>query len=166
MTLYIKQKVFSFKDKFAVADDQLNTRYSVEGEFFTWGKRLHVYGADGAEVALVRQKVWSWKPRFFVEIGGQEVLQIVKEFTFLKPKYTLSGECNWHIQGDIWSHEYEIVDDSGRMVMWMHKHWFTWGDSYELQIERDGDELMCVCAVLAIDAALAAEAAAAASSSS
>ena len=43
MKLYIKQKVFSWGDKFTVKDVNGEDRYFVEGEIFSWGKKLHVY---------------------------------------------------------------------------------------------------------------------------
>ena len=51
MKLYIKQKVFSWGDKFTVKDSNGEDRYYVEGEIFSWGKKLHVYDMRGNEVA-------------------------------------------------------------------------------------------------------------------
>ncbi len=34
------------------------------------------------------------------------------------------------------------------------KHWFTWGDSYELTIENKDDAVLCLGIVIAIDAAI------------
>lgn len=36
--LYIKEKVFSWGDKFTVKDELGNDKYIVEGEVFSWGK--------------------------------------------------------------------------------------------------------------------------------
>ena len=41
MKLYIKQKVFSWGDKFTVKDEFGNDKYIVEGEIFTWGVVLN-----------------------------------------------------------------------------------------------------------------------------
>jgi uncharacterized protein YxjI len=91
MKLYVKQKVFSWHDRFYVKDENGNDRFIVEGEIFTWGKKLHVYNISGVEVAFIRQKVWSWLLRYFVEINGRVVCGIVKEITFFKPRYRLEG---------------------------------------------------------------------------
>ena len=154
MRLYIKQKVFSWRDRFVVKDESGNDRFSAEGEFFTWGKKLHIYNANGAEVAFIRQKVLSLMPRFFVEIGGHEVCEIVKEFTFFRPSYRIAG-LPWHLSGDVWAHEYSLDDAGGRQVMRMSKKWFTWGDSYELDITDAQNELHCLCVALAVDCAVA-----------
>ena len=154
MKLYMKQKVFSWRDKFTVKDEQEQDRYFVEGELLSVGKKLHVRDTAQNEVAFIRQKVWAWMPRFIIEIGGREVCQIVRRFSLMKPKYELEG-IGWHVEGDFWAHEYTVYDGN-RLVMQLSKRWFSWGDSYELDIAEDKDELICVGIVLAVDAALAA----------
>ena len=49
MKLYIKEKVFSWGDKFTVKDAYGEDKYIVEGEVFSWGKKLHVYDRLGRE---------------------------------------------------------------------------------------------------------------------
>jgi uncharacterized protein YxjI len=163
MKLYMKQKVFSWRDKFSVASENGEPRYFAEGEFLSLGKKLHIYDTTGAEQAFIRQKVLSFLPRYFVEIGGRVVCEIVKEFTLLRPKYRIDG-LPWRVDGDFWAHEYSL-NDGQREIMRLSKAWFTWGDSYELDIADAGDELLCVSVALAIDAVLASEQSAASSSS-
>ena len=38
MKLYIKQKVFSWVDRFTVFDETGADKYHVEGEFFSWAR--------------------------------------------------------------------------------------------------------------------------------
>ena len=40
MKLLIQEKVFSWSDRFTVRDEGGNDRYLVEGELFSWGKKL------------------------------------------------------------------------------------------------------------------------------
>ena len=42
MKFYIKQKVFSWGDKFSIYDANGNERYLVQGEVFSFGKKLHL----------------------------------------------------------------------------------------------------------------------------
>lgn len=151
MKLYMKQKVFSWRDKFAVKDDQERDRYYIEGELLSWGKKLHIYDMEHREVAFIREKVMAWMPRYIVEIDGREVCQIVQRFTLLRPRYALEG-LPWQVQGDFWAHEYTVYDGESE-IMQISKAWFTWGDSYLLDIARPEDELLCLCVVLAVDAA-------------
>ena len=69
MKLYMKQKVFSWNDRFTVKDAWGNDKYFVEGELFSWGKKLHVYDLQNREVAFIKQEVWSFMPRFLGRSG-------------------------------------------------------------------------------------------------
>ena len=159
MKLYIKQKLFSWRDRFAVKDEAGSDRWFAQGELFSWGRKLHVYDAGGGEAALIQRKLWSFLPKYTIEAGGGSYL-LVKEFTFLKQRLYLEG-LPWRMEGDFWAHEYALLEGE-RTVMRMAKHWFTWGDSYELDIPRREEELLCLCVALAVDCMQADAAAAAA----
>ncbi len=155
MKLYIKQKIFSWNDKFSVYNEVGEERYFVEGELFSWGKKLHVYDHARGEAAFIRQELFTLLPKFIVSIGGQDIAEIVKEFTFFKPKYRIDG-LGWEIDGDFWDHDYDIKKN-GRTIVSLSKEWFTWGDCYELDIENPEDEIVALAVVLAIDCVLAAQ---------
>ena len=63
MKLYIRQKVFSWRDQFTVKDANGADRYYVEGEIFSWGKKFHVYDLRGDEVAFIQQRLLTFLPR-------------------------------------------------------------------------------------------------------
>lgn len=153
MKLYLKQKVFSWRDRFFVKNENGTDCYAIQGEILSWGKKLHVYDMNGTEVAFIRQKVLSWSPRFFVEINGHGVCEIVKEITFFRQKYRLEG-LPWRLDGNFWAHEYSLTANE-RQIMRLSKKWLTWGDSYELDIADSQDALLCLCIALAVDCALA-----------
>lgn len=159
MKLYIKQKIFSWKDRFTVYDEAGNDKYYVEGEFFTLGKKLHVYNLQGTEVAFIEQKVFSFLPRYFVYTNGTQVAEIVKQFSFFRPKYTIEG-LGWEIDGNFWQHDY-VITQNGNPIVSIMKEWMTWGDCYELNIADAKDEIVSLAVVLAIDCVLAAQQAAA-----
>ena len=162
MKLYMKQKVFSWRDQFKVWDEANNVRYIVEGELFTLGKRLHVYDSQSRELAFIKEKIWSFLPRYFVYIGQTRQAEIVKRLSLFRPKYEVAGP-GWEISGNIWSHDYEILEQ-GRPSVRIHKKWMSWGDSYELDIDDSRNELLTLAVVLAIDCVMDAEAAASSAS--
>lgn len=149
MKLYIKEKVFSWGDKFFVKDAMGNDRYTVEGEIFTLGKKLHVYDALGNEAAFIRQELLTLLPCFTVSTGGQDIAQVKKLFSFLVPRYAIEG-LGWEIEGSFWEHEYRITQN-GRTIVTISKEWMTWGDSYELDIANPADEILALAVVLTID---------------
>ena len=149
MKLYIKEKVFSWGDKFFVKDAMGEDKYVVQGEVFSLGKKLHVYDMLGREAAYIRQELMTFLPRFTVFAEGEEIAQVKKEFSFLVPRYTIEG-LGWEIEGSFWEHEYQITQN-GQPIVTISKEWMTWGDSYELDIRNPADEIIALAVVLTID---------------
>ena len=157
--LYMKQKAFSWPARFTVKDAQERDCYTVEGERFAFGRCLHIFDMMGSEVAVIRQKAFAFRPQFSVWIGGVETAQIVKELSFLRPRYRIEGP-DWEISGDFWAHTYEI-SSRGLPVAAVEKTWMSWGDSYAIEIAHPENTLLALCVVLAIDCVLQQQAAAA-----
>ena len=152
MKLYIKQKVFSFGAKFNITDEFEEEHYRVEGEVFTLAPKLHIYDTTGNEVALVQRKLQSLMPRFYVYVNGLQIAEMVKEITFLKPRYYIIGK-GWTVEGDFMAHDYSIMSN-GDEIARIHKVWMSWGDSFELDVYDTDDEVGLIAVILAIDAVL------------
>ena len=153
MQLYMKQKVFSFLTRFNIFDANEQTVYQVEGEL-SFGTRLHVFDRNGNEVAMICQKLLSFRPRYELDVYGKQPAMIVKQFSFLNSRFEIEG-WDWAAEGDFTNHEFSIGDQEG-LLMSVSKAWFTWGDSYQLDLADRADPLCCVCALLAMDMAIAA----------
>lgn len=153
MKLYMKQKVFSWADKFSIYDENENEAYWVEGEVFSIGKKLDLFDSNNQHKAHIHQKVLSFLPRYFIEINGEDVAEVVKQFTLFKQKFTVSG-FDWEIDGDFLAHEYEIYHGDF-LVAAISKEWLTWGDTYSIDITDGVDPVAIISVVLIIDAILA-----------
>ena len=149
MKLYIKERIFTIGDQFSVLDDQGNEKYFVEGEVFTWGKKLHVYDRQGKEVAFIKQELFTFMPSYCVFVGGREIARVCKEFSFFRPRYYVEG-LNWEVEGHFWEHDYDVTKN-GRNIVSIAKEWMTWGDSYELDIASEADEIVALAVVITID---------------
>lgn len=149
MKLYIKEKVFSWNERFTVKDENGWDKYFVEGEFFSFGKKLHLLNIHGEEVAFIQQKLFTFLPRYTVSVAGREIAEIRKEFTLFFQRYVIDG-LGWQVEGSVWEHNYEIRKN-GRLIVRIDKEWFTWGDSYVLDIADPNDELLALAVVLTID---------------
>ena len=155
MNLYMKQKVFSWGDKFDIYDSAGNPKYTVEGEVFSFGKKLHLYDLAGNELAFIQQKIFSFLPKYYISRPGFGDIQVVKEFTFFHPRYNVP-ELGWEIDGDFWDHDYEI-GQNGKMIAAVSKEWFTFGDAYQISIGSYEDEITALAVVLVIDACIEAQ---------
>lgn len=149
MKLLFKQRFFSWFDSYDIYDEMGNTVYTVEGKF-SWGHCLKIFDAYGAEIGTVKEKVFSFLPKFELYIGDSYVGCISKEFSF-RPKYNV--DCNgWHIEGNFLEWDYSIVNADGYSVAEISKQLFNWTDTYVIDVIRSQDALCALMVVLAIDA--------------
>ncbi|SOC39318.1 LURP-one-related/scramblase family protein [Ureibacillus acetophenoni] len=160
---YIKQKVFSLKGKFTVKDQEENDVYYVEGSFMRIPKTYSIMNTRQEEVALITKKTFSFLPKFYVEVNGRDILTIKKEFSFLKARYTIDA-AGIDVQGNWWDMEFEVYQH-GELVAQVSKEWFTWGDSYKVQVINEEMETIIIALVVAIDCVKADQAAASSSAS-
>ncbi|WP_062109842.1 LURP-one-related/scramblase family protein [Bacillus niameyensis] len=158
---YIKQKVFSLSGKFTVKDQQEEDIFFIEGSFMKIPKTFSIMNTAREEVALITKKVFSFLPKFFVEVNGREVLTIKKEFSFLKARYTIDA-AGIEVQGNWWDMNFQVYQH-GKVIGQVSKEWFTWGDSYKVQVLQEEMETLMIALVVAIDCVKADEAAAASS---
>ncbi|MFD1928257.1 LURP-one-related/scramblase family protein [Sporosarcina siberiensis] len=156
-TLYIKQKIFSLGGKFTVKDVNEVDVYYIEGSLMKIPKSYSIKNAEMDKVALITKKMFSLMPTFFVETVGQEDVTIKKEFTFFKPKYTINA-IGIDVQGNWWDMNFKVVQN-GEVIGVVDKKWFTWGDSYQIQIMKEETESLIIALVVAIDCAKATQAA-------
>lgn len=155
MKLYLKQQIFSWGDQFWVYDANETALFYVEGEVFSWGKKLHLYDQRQIEVAYIEQKLFSFLPKYCVYQNGVPFAEVVKEFTFFQHRYTVNGP-DWWVEGDFWDHDYQVTCGT-QVVASVSKQWFTWGDTYEIDIADNVNPVAALAVVLVIDACIEAE---------
>ncbi|MDX1807278.1 MAG: LURP-one-related family protein [Paenisporosarcina sp.] len=155
--LYIKQKVFSLSEKFTIKDQQEQDVYYVEGSFMKIPKTFSIMNTTRDEVALITKKMFSLLPKFFVEVNGREVVTIKKEFSFFKARYTIDA-ADIEVQGNWWDMNFQVLQQ-GEVIGIVKKEWFTWGDSYKVQILNEEMEAIIIAFVVAIDCVKADQAA-------
>ena len=91
MKLLFKQRIFSWFDSYDIYDEEQQPRYHVKG-VMSLGHRLQIYDRDGNMLGEIKEKAFSFLPKFTMYIDGEEVGTIQKELTFLRPKFHLT--CN------------------------------------------------------------------------
>lgn len=147
--LYLNQRVFSLREKFSVLNEREQPVYQVVGSVFQIPKHFDILDLNDRVVASITKKPLSWLPKFFLEIGGQQVATIQKSLTLLKPRYELTA-AGLTVTGDFWDMNFE-VSRQGTVVGRVTKRWFSVGDKYEITIIDDDQELLLVGLVIAID---------------
>ncbi len=150
MKLLFKQKIFSWFDSYDIYDESGETLYKVKGEL-SWGHLLRIYDANGNEIGFIKEKIWSWLPKFEIYLNGQYTGCICKEFSFFRPKFSIDYN-GWQVDGDWLEWEYSIFDYSGLSVATVSKEIWNWSDTYSINVHNPQDAVGVLMLVLAIDA--------------
>ena len=92
MKLLFKQRLFSWFDSYDIYDEAGNTVFTVKGEL-SWGHLLRIYDAIGNDVGYIKERVFTFLPKFEIYLGDNYMGCISKEFTFFKPKFNIDYRC-------------------------------------------------------------------------
>jgi len=150
MKLLFKQRFFSWFDSYDIFNEAEETVYTVKGQL-SWGHCLKIFDALGNEIGMVKEKVFTWLPKFEIYIGGQLIGSITKEFSFFKPKFNIDYN-GWHVEGDWFEWDYSIIDTFGHQIATVTKELWNWTDTYIIDVNNPQDALCILMLVLAIDA--------------
>lgn len=85
------------------------------------------------------------------------MLTIKKEFSFFKARYTIDS-ADIEVHGNWWDMDFQVLQH-GVVIGEVNKEWFTWGDSYKIQILNEEMEAIMIAFVVAIDCVKADQAA-------
>ncbi len=155
MRYQIKQKAFSLGDQYMIRDAQGEPAFKVEGKVFSWGDSLSFRTAAGAELARIEQKLFSWKPTYRIHRDGELFAEVIKEWTWLYKQFTLDvpGPNDYTIDGSFWEHEYAFTR-GGRQVAAVSKKFWSWADTYGVDIIDGEDDQAILATCIVIDLVL------------
>ena len=150
MKLLFKQRMFSWLDSYDVFDQQGNTVYRIKGQL-AWGHCQKIFDMNGNELGTVKQRLFTWLPKFEIYRGEQYMGCISREFSWFKPKYNI--DCNgWQVEGSVWEWDYRILSSGGSEIATISKELFNWTDTYSIDVQNPADALCALMLVIAIDA--------------
>ena len=150
MKLIFKQRLFSWFDSYDIYDEAGNTVFTVKGEL-SWGHLLRIYDAIGNDVGYIKERVFTFLPKFEIYLGDNYMGCISKEFTFFKPKFNIDYN-GWTVDGDWFEWDYSIFNSTGQTVATVSKELWNWSDTYVIDVRDPNDAICVLMLVLAIDA--------------
>ncbi|MBQ9329989.1 MAG: LURP-one-related family protein [Oscillibacter sp.] len=150
MKLYFKQRFFSWFSSYDIYGEDGETVYTVEGQL-AWGHCLHILDRYGDHIATVRQRLWTFLPRFDLYVRERYIGCVQKEFYLLTPRYRI--ECDgWQVEGSFTEWNYTVRDGNDALVATVSKELFRLTDTYLIDVVQEKDALHALMLVLAIDA--------------
>jgi uncharacterized protein YxjI len=153
MRYVLKQKFWSFGDDFTIRDSEGHDVFFVDGRAFSWGDKLSFQDMQRNEVAFIRQKLLSWGPTYEIEREGRQVAVVKKKlFTLLRCRFTVDvpGPDDLEARGSFLDHEYTF-ERHDQVVAQVSKKWFSWTDTYGVDINADEDPVVILASTVVID---------------
>ena len=149
MNIYLKQKLFSIRDKFSVYDENENPLYNVVGKIMTVHNEHSIIDNNGQEVAKVHKKILSLMPKFYIERPLGREYELKGKLAIGHEVYVID-ELDWKLKGKFLEHDYTITKDDEEIAS-VHQKWLSWGDTYEISVADGVDEVLVLGVMLCID---------------
>jgi len=153
MRYLMKQKLFCFGDDFTIKNEAGDDVFFVDGRAFSIGNKLSFQDMNGRELAFIRQKLLSWGPTYEITREG-ELAAVVKKhlFTFFRCAFTVDvpGPDDIEAQGNFLDMEYTFAR-GGRTVAEVSKRWFSFSDTYGVDIPDGEDDVLILASTVVID---------------
>lgn len=149
----LKQKWLSFGNDYAIRDASGRECFFVDGRAFSFGDKLSFQDLRGNELAYISQKLLSWGPTYEI-YRGRERAAVVKKavFRFFRCEFTVDvpGPDDLVAEGNFWEHEYAFTRH-GAPVAHVSKRYFSWTDTYGVDIARGEDDVLLLASAVVID---------------
>ena len=155
MRFLMKQRLFSFGDDFYVKDAADRDIYFVDGKAFSLGDQLSFQDLEGNELAFIKQRLLAWGKTYEIIREGQVAAVVQKElFSFFHHRFTVDvpGPDDLEAEGDFMDHEYEFRRGN-RTVATVSKKWFSWTDTYGVDIAPGEDPVLILASAVVVDQA-------------
>lgn len=153
MKYVMRQKFWSWADSYTIQDENGETAFQVVGKTFSWGHQLSLQDPAGNELIYIRQKLLSWGPTYFLERDGKVYAEVRKHlFTLWRCRFTVDvpGPDDPEAVGDFLDREYEFTRN-GQVIATASKRWFSWTDTYGVEIAPGEDVPLLLAATIVID---------------
>lgn len=153
MIYLMKQKLFAFGEDFIVKDERGRDVFFVDGKAWSLGHQLSFRDMAGGELAYIKQRLFSWGPAYEVYRGGRLQAVVKKSlFTLFRYRFTVDveGPDDLEVEGDFLDHEYAF-SRGGRPVAVVSKRWFTWTDTYGVEIAEGEDDVLILASAVVVD---------------
>jgi uncharacterized protein YxjI len=153
MRYLMRERILSWGDDFTIKDADGNVAFYVDGKVFGFGDKLTINDRGGREAAVIDQKLLSIGPQYEIIRGGKTVAVVKKQlFTLFRARFTVDvpGPDDLEAKGNFLDHEYAF-ERSGRDVARVSKKWFSFSDTYAVEVDEGEDDVLILAAAVVID---------------
>jgi uncharacterized protein YxjI len=147
----MKKKLFSLRRVFRVMNEEQQDVLAIN-RLFGFNKFV-IEDMQGVEQVMVRQRVFALRRTFEIYSNGHYYACVKKPFFAFLERYTveLYNNDEYRIEGDFFSHEYNIYSLYHGGVASVSKQWLTLTDTYGVLVNDGADAALILACVLIID---------------
>ena len=152
MRYLMRQKVFSLGDDYVIKDESGRDAFVVDGKAFTLGNHLAFNDMAGNKLASIDQEL-PWGLTYDIRKGDQLWAVVHKKrFTFFNCQFTVdvAGQDDLLAEGNFTDHEYAFTR-AGTPIAQVSKQWFTFGDTYGVEVDQQSDDVLILASTVVID---------------
>lgn len=154
MRYVMKQKLFCFGDDFRIQDAQGKDVFFVDGKAFTLlREKLSFQDTAGRELAFIRSRILALRKTYEILREGRVAAVVSKDlFTLFRCSFTVDvpGPDDLEAQGSFLDHEYTLRR-GGCVVAEVSKRWFSWNDTYGVDVSDGEDDVLILASSVVID---------------
>ena len=151
MRYHIKEKVLSLHGAYKISDENGNDCYYVKQNVVSLTNKT-LYDMRDHEIALIHRKAISMHSVHYLEMadGTQGTISEKKMFQ-LHDNYHVNG-FDWQVNGDIFGHEFQILDSDDQVIAESTEAWFSIGDLFTIDIydETQTEKVLVVLITLSL----------------
>jgi len=145
--------MFALGEDFTIEDDSGRPAFEVDGKVMTLREKFELKDRSGNVVATIRGKLVSLRDKMDILRDDRVAATVTKAlFSPLRAKFRVdvAGGEDLRIDGSIFDHEYTIRrgDD---VVAQVSKRWFTFTDTYGIDIAPSEDDALVLAIAVALD---------------
>jgi uncharacterized protein YxjI len=155
MRFVMREKLLAWGDDFTIKDETGRDVFFVDGKAFSFGDQLSFQDMQGNELAFIREKMFAWGKTYEIYRSGALVAVVKKElFSFFNCRFTVDvpGPDDLEASGDFLDHEYEFTRH-GHVVAAVSKKWFSWADTYGVDVGEGEDAVLVLASAVVVDQA-------------
>jgi uncharacterized protein YxjI len=155
MRYILKQKLLSWGDDYYIRDADGRDVYFVDGKAFSIGDQLSFRDLAGHELAFIKQRLLAWGKTYEIS-RSDEVVAVVRKapFALFHHRFTVDvpGPDDLEAEGNFLDREYSFRRGD-RVVATVSKQWFSFADTYGVDIDDGEDQILILASAVVVDEA-------------
>uniref|UniRef100_A0AC34EZZ2 Uncharacterized protein n=1 Tax=Panagrolaimus sp. ES5 TaxID=591445 RepID=A0AC34EZZ2_9BILA len=149
----IRERIFSLGDDFVIKDGSGRAVFYVRSKLFTIGDKLVLEDMSGRALFKIEKQVMNFFTTFKIlsAQNNRELATVKQKFTFFGADFSVNSVYgNYDLNGDVISYSFKLVKN-GRIVATVDKEFFSFSDTYGVEIIGGEDHAFIIALVIVID---------------